>query len=114
MTIELRHPRPGEEIELRELFTEAFGDEGFTDLFFGRGYSPSRCLGAYDGELLAALHWFDCTLDGEKAAKLAAVLAVHRPVIRRIQLPHHGVSQLTAFITSGSPDIFIFLCVHGL
>ena len=68
MTIELRHPHSGEEIKLRELFTEAFGDEGFTDLFFAKGYSPSRCLGAFDGELLAALHWFDCTLMGEKAA----------------------------------------------
>lgn len=68
MTIELRHPRPGEEIKLRELFTEAFGDEGFTALFFAKGYSPERCMGAFDGELLAALHWFDCTLEGEKAA----------------------------------------------
>ena len=53
---------------MRALFTEAFGDEDFTDLFFAKGYSRSRCLGAFDGELLAALHWFDCTLDGEKAA----------------------------------------------
>ena len=73
MTIELRHPRPGEEAALRELFTEAFGDKDFTDLFFGRGYSRSRCLGAYDGELLAALHWFDCTLDGEKAAYIYGI-----------------------------------------
>ena len=75
MTIELRHPRPGEEIKLRELFTEAFGDEDFTDLFFAKGYSPSRCLGAFDGELLAALHWFDCTLDGEKAAYIYGIAA---------------------------------------
>ncbi|MBQ8354224.1 MAG: GNAT family N-acetyltransferase [Oscillospiraceae bacterium] len=68
MTIELRHPHPGEEAALRELFTEAFGDEAFTDLFFAKGYSRSRCLVAFAGELLAALHWFDCTLDGEKAA----------------------------------------------
>ena len=68
MTIELRHLHPGEEAVLRELFTEAFGDEDFTDLFFAKGYSRSRCLGAFAGELLAALHWFDCTLDGEKAA----------------------------------------------
>ena len=75
MTIELRHPRPGEEAALRALFTEAFGDEDFTDLFFGRGYSRSRCLGAYDGELLAALHWFDCTLIGEKAAYVYGIAA---------------------------------------
>ena len=75
MTIELRHPRPGEEAALRALFTEAFGDEGFTALFFAKGYSPERCLGAYDGELLAALHWFDCTLDGEKAAYIYGIAA---------------------------------------
>ena len=75
MTIELRHPRSGEEAALRALFTEAFGDEDFTDLFFGRGYSRSRCLGAYDGELLAALHWFDCTLIGEKAAYVYGIAA---------------------------------------
>ena len=73
MTIELRHPHSGEEIKLRELFTEAFGDEDFTALFFAKGYSPSRCLGAFDGELLAALHWFDCTLMGEKAAYLYGI-----------------------------------------
>lgn len=73
MTIELRHPRPGEEAALRALFTEAFGDEDFADLFFTRGYSRSRCLGAFDGELLAALHWFDCTLDGEKAAYIYGI-----------------------------------------
>ena len=73
MTIELRHPRPGEENELRELFSEAFGDEDFTDLFFAKGYSPERCLGAFGGELLAALHWFDCTLDGEKAAYIYGI-----------------------------------------
>ena len=75
MTIELRHPRPGEEAALRELFTEAFGDADFTDLFFGRGYSPARCLGAFDGELLAALHWFDCMLNGEKAAYIYGIAA---------------------------------------
>ena len=75
MTIELRHPRPGEERTLRELFTEAFGDEDFKALFFAKGYSPSRCLGAYDGELLAALHWFDCTLMGEKAAYIYGIAA---------------------------------------
>ena len=75
MTIELRHPRPGEEHRLRALFTEAFGDEAFTDLFFRTGFSPNRCLGAYDGELLAALHWFGCTLEGKKAAYIYGIAA---------------------------------------
>lgn len=73
MTIEFRRPRHNEEARLRALFTEAFGDEGFTDLFFQSGYAPERCLAAFDGTLLAALHWFDCSLDGKKAAYLYGI-----------------------------------------
>ena len=75
MTIEHRRPHPGEEAALRALFTEAFGDEDFTDLFFQQGYSRERCLAAFDGALLGALHWFDCTLDGEKAAYVYGIAA---------------------------------------
>ena len=75
MTIEFRHPRPGEEAALRELFTEAFADAAFTDLFFSRGFSAERCFAAFDGGLLAALHWFDCTLMGEKAAYVYGIAA---------------------------------------
>ena len=59
MTIEFRQPRPEEEASLRALFTEAFGDAAFTDLFFRTGYAPERCRAAFEGALLAALHWFD-------------------------------------------------------
>ena len=76
MTIEFRHPRPGEEASLRALFTEAFGEEGFTDLFFRTGYAPERCLGAFDGALLAALHWFDCSLEDKKAAYIYGIAFV--------------------------------------
>ena len=58
MTIEFRPPRVGEEPQLRALFTEAFGDERFTELFFRLGYSPDRCFLAAEGQVLAALHWF--------------------------------------------------------
>lgn len=78
MTIELRHPLPGEEFRLQELFTEAFGDDDFTELFFRTGYGPERCLAAFDGELLAALHWFDCALDGKKAAYVYGIAAFER------------------------------------
>ena len=75
MTIEFRPPRPGEEGELRALFTEAFGDEAFTNLFFDRGYSPERCLVATGDSILAALHWFDCSLDSQKAAYVYGIAA---------------------------------------
>lgn len=75
MTIEFRHPRPEEEASLQALFTEAFGDGDFTDLFFRTGYAPERCLAAFDGALLAALHWFDCALEGQKAAYIYGIAA---------------------------------------
>jgi predicted N-acetyltransferase YhbS len=75
MTIEFRHPHPWEEDALRVLFTEAFGDAAFTDLFFRTGFSLGRCLAAFDGTLLAALHWFDCSLDGKKAAYVYGLAA---------------------------------------
>ena len=75
MTIEFRHPRPGEEAAMRELFTEAFGDADFTDLFVSRGVRAERCFAAYDGGLLAALHWFDCVFVGEKAAYVYGIAA---------------------------------------
>ena len=75
MTIDFRQPRPEEESSLRSLFTEAFGDEGFTDLFFRTGYAPARCLSAFDGALLAALHWFDCSLEDQKAAYIYGIAA---------------------------------------
>ena len=75
MTIEFRPPRSHEEPRLRDLFTEAFGDAAFTDLFFRTGCAPERCITAFDGDLLAALHWFDCTLDGQKAAYIYGIAA---------------------------------------
>ena len=75
MTIEFRHPRPEEEAPLRALFTEAGGDGDFTDLFFRTGYAPERCLASFDGALLAALHWFDCSLEGQKAAYIYGIAA---------------------------------------
>ena len=75
MTIEFRHALPSEEGILRALFTEAFSDAAFTELFFTRAYSPNRCFVAVQGEILAAMHWFDCTLSGKKAAYLYGIAA---------------------------------------
>lgn len=78
MTIEFRPPRPHEESALRALFTEAFGDEAFTGLFFRTGFSPARCIAAFGEDLLAALHWFDCSLDGRKAAYIYGIAAFQK------------------------------------
>lgn len=75
MTIEYRPPRPDEEGQLRALFTEAFHDAWFTELFFEKGYSPDRCLLAAQEEVLAALHWFDCTAFGKRTAYVYGIAA---------------------------------------
>ncbi|MBQ7098413.1 MAG: GNAT family N-acetyltransferase [Oscillospiraceae bacterium] len=75
MTIEFRPPRRGEEPQLRALFTEAFGDAWFTELFFRLGYSPDRCFLAAEGQVLAALHWFDCDLHGRRCAYVYGIAA---------------------------------------
>ena len=110
MTIELRHPRSGEEAALRALFTEAFGDEDFTDLFFARGYSRERCLAAFDGALLGALHWFDCTLEGEKAAYIygIAAFAAHRGRGIGSQLIRAALEHLDrpALLVPAEPSLF--------
>ena len=75
MTIEFRPPRVGEEPQLQALFTEAFGDAWFTELFFRRGYSPDRCFLAAADQVLAALHWFDCDLHGRRFAYVYGIAA---------------------------------------
>lgn len=114
MTIEFRPPRPEEEPHLRELFTEAFGDDGFTDLFFRRGYGPERCLAAFDGGLLAALHWFDCTLEGKKAAYIYGIATfkacrgkgIGSALIRQAvdHLKHLGYGAI--FLVPAEPSLF--------
>lgn len=60
---------------LRRLWQQAFGDtEEFLNIFFSTAYSPNRCRCLYeDGQLGAALYWFDCTWEGKKLAYLYAV-----------------------------------------
>lgn len=60
---------------LRQLWKQAFGDtDTFLDGFFSTGFSfdRSRCLYT-DGQLAAALYWFDCSWQGKKVAYIYAV-----------------------------------------
>ena len=46
----------------------------FLDNFFSTGYHPSRCRTMiHNGQIAAALYWFDCQWDGKKLAYLYAV-----------------------------------------
>lgn len=60
---------------LRRLWKQAFGDEdAFLDVFFTVGYAPERCRCITEnGEVIAALYWFNCALDGRKLAYIYAV-----------------------------------------
>lgn len=65
---------------LQALWKEAFSDsEEFLVLFFSSGFSPARCMAAWQAEELAsALYWFDCEADGQKIAYLYAIATAKR------------------------------------
>ena len=61
--------------QLRSLWKEAFGDtDAYLDSFFTLGFSPERCrCMTEDGQVSAALYWFDCSCQGARLAYLYAV-----------------------------------------
>ncbi len=73
--IAFRHPSSTDVQALRNLWKEAFNDnDDFLNLFFKTAYSPNRCLcAAIDGNVVAALYWFNCELMGEPIAYIYAV-----------------------------------------
>lgn len=60
---------------LRSLWKEAFGDtDAFLDIFFRTAFAPDRCRCiTVDGQVAAALYWFDCRFEGKPMAYLYAV-----------------------------------------
>ncbi len=71
----IKFPESNQIPALRDLWKEAFGDtDSFLDAFFTAAFSPERCRCVIDnGEVLAALYWFDCSLKKEKIAYIYAV-----------------------------------------
>lgn len=60
---------------LRRLWKEAFGDDdSFLDKFFHTAFSEkrTRCIKS-DGQIIAALYWFDCMYNKHKIAYVYAV-----------------------------------------
>lgn len=66
---------PSDPQALRRLWKQAFGDsDAFLDSFFSAGYSCDRCRQiSLDGQLAAALYWFDCSFDEKPIAYVYAV-----------------------------------------
>ena len=60
---------------LRKIWKDSFGDpDNVLDAFFATGFSPERCrFIRREGEIVSALYWFDCSLEGEKIAYLYAL-----------------------------------------
>ena len=60
------YPTPDQIQGLQHLWQEAFGDdEVFLEQFYTFGFSPDRCrCVTVDGQLAAALYWFDCEYRG--------------------------------------------------
>ena len=69
------YPSPEQIDSLRSLWQEAFGDDdAFLEQFFTCGFAPDRCRCiTIDGEIAAALYWFDCSYQGKPLAYLYGV-----------------------------------------
>ena len=69
------HSSPADQMQLRQLWKQAFGDtDAFLDAFFGLGFATDRSLCVRQGkQIVAAMYWFDCQLEGTKLAYSYAV-----------------------------------------
>ena len=74
------YPNQEQTDALRALWQEAFGDDdAFLDRFYSYGFAPDRCrCVTVDGELAAALYWFDCLYQGRPLAYLYGVATAKR------------------------------------
>jgi len=69
------YPNQSQTDALRGLWQEAFGDgDAFLEQFFTYGFAPDRCRClTVDGEVAAALYWFDCSFEGKPLAYLYGI-----------------------------------------
>ncbi len=103
---------------LRALWKEAFGDsDAFLDTFFSTAFSQNRCRCAtQNGEVIGALYWFDCFLNGQKLAYIYAVATKksHRGkgVCAALMDDTHGLLKgegySGAVLVPGSQELFRF------
>lgn len=69
------HPALSQVPMLRTLWKEAFGDtDAFLDIFFSTAFDPRRCRCITgNGQILAALYWFDVSCENQPFAYVYAV-----------------------------------------
>jgi len=85
---------------LRRIWKTSFGDtDAVLDAFFATGFSPARCrFFRQDEEIVSALYWFDCYVQGQKLAYLYALATApaHRGqglAGRLLQETHHRLQD---------------------
>lgn len=101
---------------LRSLWQQAFGDsDAFLHTFFSVGFSPYRCrCVTLDGQLAAALYWFDCAWEGKLLAYLYAVATEKtfqgKGLCRTLMEDTHqhlqGLGYAGAVLVPGSRELF--------
>lgn len=95
-------PVPSQYPQLMALWQEAFGDsEEFVDGFFCTGFSPARCRCITEnGNVIAALYWFDVRYEKQHFAYIYAVA---------VKKTHRGKGIGTALME----DAHNHLCLRG-
>lgn len=73
--MKIDYPAENQIPRLRKLWQEAFGDEDeFLDQFYSVAFAPDRCrCVTLEGKTVAALYWFDCSLNGKPVAYIYAI-----------------------------------------
>ena len=103
---------------LRELWKEAFGDSDiFLDNFFSVAFHTKRCrIAINNGEIAAALYWFDCSFSEEPMAYLYAVATAKKyrgqGICHTLMKDTHnhlaGHGYQGALLVPGGKELFLF------
>lgn len=116
-------PSAGQSAGLRSLWQEAFGDsDAFLDAFFTAAAPLQRCRCiTVEGQVAAALYWFDCSYGGQSVAYLYAVAT--RRVFRGKGLCHRLLEDTHRLLTQrgyagvllvpGSEELRSFYAAQG-
>lgn len=119
----IEHPVTSQIPGLKSLWKQAFGDtEAEIDGFFSAGFSENRCLCAVvDGQVAAALYWFDCSVWEKKVAYLYAIATEkafqHRGIAKALIAHTHkhlqGLGYAGAILVPGEESLFAFYAGSG-
>jgi predicted N-acetyltransferase YhbS len=110
------YPTPEQLPALRRLWVEAFeDDDAFLDGFYNTGFSSDRCRCiCIDGQVAAALYWFDCRCRGAAMAYIYAVATAKafrgQGLCRALMADTHRHLQNLGYagciLVPGEPELF--------